>query len=113
MIGLETVMAYRLAGGEIGRLWLEIDPAKPQPAGVWMLDGTVQALLVAEGKDTAPRCDLRVAAGLHVAVAARDWRRAWPFVDALSEHRPASLSLIADDMAAHWTPEKGLQAWDL
>jgi hypothetical protein len=113
MTGLDALKSFRLAGGSVAMLWLEIDPDGPQPAGVWVLDGTAQALLAIEGHETAPRCDLRLAAGVPVTIACRSWKRAWPFFDAIVDHAPISATLIADDMAARWTQGEGLKTWEL
>lgn len=113
MLGLQAIRSWRLQGGALSKLWIEVQGERVPPAGVWMLDGQPQALLAIEPHETAPRCDLRIAAGLPVVVAAPTWQQAWPFFDAVCDHRPASATLIADDMAAVWTADKGLATWEL
>ena len=111
MNGLQALQTVRLAGLPVHRLTLEIDStASP---GTWQAGGFTEAVLVVEKTDSAPRCDLRLARGLDVSIFAPSYARGWPFADAVIENGAASLTLHATDMVAHWTPEKGLRAWDL
>lgn len=117
MIGLQALQAWRLAGGSVSKLWIEVkgERVAPPPAGVWTVGDGIEAVLAIEPHETAPRCDLRMVAGLHVVVDALDatWERGWQFADAASEHRPASVTLLACDMAARWVPGGKVQTWEL
>jgi hypothetical protein len=111
MTGLEALQTVRLAALPVHRLTIEIDStASP---GTWQAGGFTESVLIVEKMDSAPRCDLRMARGLDVTIFAPSYARGWPFADAVIEHQPASLTLHAADMAAHWTPDGGLRAWDL
>ena len=111
MNGLQALQTVRLAGLPVHRLTLEIDSSASH--GTWQSSGSVESVLTVEKTDSAPRCDLRLARGLDVSIFAPSYARGWPFADAVIEHGAASLTLHAADMAAHWTPDGGLRAWDL
>lgn len=111
MTGLESLQNVRLEGLPVHRLTIEIDStASP---GTWQASGETESVLCIEKTDSAPRCDLRLARGLAVSIFAPSYARGWPFADAVIEHEPAEVTFHAADMAARWTPEKGLVAWDL
>lgn len=111
MTGLQALETVRFAGLPVHRLTVEIDStASP---GTWQASGFTESVLVVEKTDSAPRCDLRLARGLDVSIFAPSYARGWPFADAVIEHEPASVTFHGGDMVAHWTPGKGLRAWDL
>lgn len=111
MTGLQALETVRLAGLPVHRLTIELD-ASASP-GTWQASGFVESVLVVEKTDSAPRCDLRLARGLDVSIFAPSYAAGWPYAAAVIEHEPASLTFHGGDLAAHWTPEKGLRAWDL
>ena len=111
MTGLQALQTVRMAELPVHRLSIEVDSSASP--GTWQAGGFTESVLVVEKTDSAPRCDLRLARGLDVSIFAPNYARGWPFADAVIEHEPASVTFHGGDMVAHWTPEKGLRAWEL
>lgn len=110
MRGHDQIIAARLAGLPLKRIDIDVGG---KAHGIENVCGELVGLLAVEEKPSAARLDLRCCHGLPVVVIADTYEAGWPIAERVIEHAPVSLTFAAEDMAATYTPQGGLQAWEL
>ena len=114
MRGLDGLHEARMQAFPIRRVDVDL-LAAGFPGGIVLDAGgqSATAHLVVDEVETAPRCDLRLVRGLPVQVLAPTSDRGMPFVAVAIDHGATRVTLSARDCACCWTPQKGIETWEL
>lgn len=119
MRGDQALIAARLRGIQLHRIDVEVLAAEPAnrngwtPPGLDTEDGQWLGRIEIYASDNLRTLDMRCCHGAAVRVIADSYAIGWPVVERIAEAEPARITFASPEMAALYTPDQGLQAWDM
>ncbi len=119
MQGHDVIVAARLQGIRVSRVSIELLAEPPHRAYDWQRPGVerdgdeIVGRIEVYADDLPETLDLRCCHGLPVSIIAPSYTAGWPLAVRVVDAEPARLTFASPEMAARYSTEWGLQAWEL
>ncbi len=119
MQGHDEITAARLQGIRVSRVAIDVLRDQPHRAYPWQRPGIerdgdeIVGRIEVYADDVPDALDLRCCYGLPVSIIAPSYTEGWPVAVRVTDAEPARLTFASPELAARFSTEWGLQAWEL